>query len=149
MLLNIFIGLLMVAITVATQAFGSGFWLNFIAIKFYDLTNDKFKNRILRFLITTAFFLIIINLFQAFLWALMYYFHPGMNEFESIERATYFSLVTFTTLGYGDITLGADHRILSGIEAINGILLIGWSTALMFSAIQEIWKRRFKNKNTN
>ena len=146
MVLNIFIGLIMIAITVAIQALGTRFWMNSMATEVFDLTYTKFKKRILRFLITTAFLLIIMNLFKSFLWALMYYFLPGINEFEYIEKALYFSLITFTSLGYGDITLGADHRILSGIEAINGILLIGWSTALMFSALQEIWKRRFKNE---
>ena len=146
MILILFIGLIMVAITVVIQAFGTRFWMNSVATIIFNLNYDKFKKRILGFLITTAFLLTIMNLFQAFLWALMYYFLPGIYEFESLEKASYFSLITFTTLGYGDITLGTDYRILSGIEAINGMLLIGWSTALMFSALQEIWKRRFKNE---
>ncbi len=148
MFLNIFIGFIMIAITVVIQALGSRFWLNSYAYSVFKLPYVEFKKGVLKFLLTTAFLLIIMNLFQAFLWAFMYYLHPGITEFDTIEKATYFSMITFTTLGYGDITLGTDHRILSGIEAINGILLIGWSTALMFSAIQEITKRRFKNVNT-
>jgi voltage-gated potassium channel Kch len=61
---------------------------------------------------------------------------PGITEFDTIEKAIYFSLVTFTTLGYGDITISSANRILAGLEAINGILLIGWSTAYMFSVVQ-------------
>ena len=53
------------------------------------------------------------------------------------ERAVYFSIVTFTTLGYGDITLPYEEwRILSGVEALNGILLFGWTTAFLFAVVQ-------------
>jgi voltage-gated potassium channel Kch len=149
MLLNIFIGLIMVAITVTIQALGSRYWLETMANDFFNLTYDKFKKRIFKFLITTAFLLLLMNYLQAFLWALLYYSLPGITVLKTLEESVYFSLVTFTTLGYGDITIGTDHRMLSGVEAINGVLLIGWSTALMFSAMQEIWKRRFKNEIKN
>ena len=56
------------------------------------------------------------------------------------EEAAYFSFVTFTTLGYGDITLPYPIRLMSGIEAINGILLVGWSTALLFAVVQRTWQ---------
>ena len=148
MFLNIFIGLIMMAITVSIQAYGTKFWMNIFANNFFHLSSDKLKRKTIRFLISTGFILLLINSFQAFLWAIMYYFLPGITIFDNFEKAAYFSLITFTTLGYGDITLGAEHRILSGFEAINGILLIGWSTTLMFSAIQEIWKQRFKNLGT-
>ena len=58
----------------------------------------------------------------------------------------YFSLVTFTTLGYGEITISSANRILAGLEAINGITLIGWSTAFMFAVFQELIKKSFKKK---
>ncbi len=46
--------------------------------------------------------------------------------------------MTYTTLGYGDITLSGPWRIMSGIEAINGVLLAGWSTAALFALVQKI-----------
>jgi hypothetical protein len=58
----------------------------------------------------------------------------------TFEEAIYFSFVTFTTLGYGDITLPEIWRILSGFEALNGVLLIGWSTAMLFAVVQRTWK---------
>jgi hypothetical protein len=63
-----------------------------------------------------------------------------VEEIGTFEEAVYFSVVTFTTLGYGDITL-ADHqwRLLSGAEALNGVLLVGWSTALLFAVVQRCW----------
>ena len=50
----------------------------------------------------------------------------------SLEPALYFSTVTFVALGYGDIVLDAPWRLLSAIEAANGVILIAWSTAFMF-----------------
>ena len=77
----------------------------------------------------------------------MYMALPGITEFDSFEKALYFSMVTFTTLGYGEITIASDNRILSGLEAINGIILIGWSTAFMFAVFAEVIKKRMKNSS--
>ena len=52
----------------------------------------------------------------------------------------YYSFITLTTLGYGDITLSEGWRILSGIEALNGLLLVGWTTALLFAIVQKSLK---------
>ena len=55
-----------------------------------------------------------------------------LGVFDKLEPAVYFSLVAFTTLGFGDITLPEDWRILSGMTAINGLLMFGFSTAFLF-----------------
>ena len=60
--------------------------------------------------------------------------------YDNLPVTTYFSFVTLTTLGYGDITLSEGYRLLSGIQALNGILLVGWSTALMFAVVQKTWQ---------
>lgn len=47
------------------------------------------------------------------------------------ETALYFSASTFTTLGYGDVIPAPDHRLLAGVEGVLGLMLIGWSTAIL------------------
>ena len=47
---------------------------------------------------------------------------------------------TYTTLSYGDITLSPGWRLPSGIEAMDGILLFGWTTALLSTVAQRTWK---------
>jgi hypothetical protein len=56
----------------------------------------------------------------------------GLGLFDTFEAALYFSAVTLTTLGYGDITLPAQWRLLSGICAANGLLLFGLCAAFVF-----------------
>ena len=74
-------------------------------------------------------------LVEAAIWAGTYLYIGAITGF---EEALYFSIVTFTTLGFGDITLSADWRILCSFEAANGIILFGWSTALVYAFIQRI-----------
>lgn len=70
-------------------------------------------------------------------WALLY---MVLGEFQSLERALYFSTVTFTTLGYGDITLSARWQLLSGLEAASGIILFGVSTAFVFAVLKYLFE---------
>jgi len=102
------------------------------------LTVTQLQKRAVLILISTASFLIFIHLVQSGVWASLYLLLPGIDEFETFEKAMYFSLVTFTTLGYGEITIGSDSRLLAGLEAINGIILIGWSTAFMFAIFLKV-----------
>jgi hypothetical protein len=94
------------------------------------------SKKIVWILIYSAIFLLSLNFIEAIVWGFTYYLLPGITEFESIEKAIYFSLVTFTTLGYGDITINSANRMLAGFEAMNGVLLLGWTTAMMFSLLQ-------------
>ena len=48
-------------------------------------------------------------------------------------------MVTFTTLGYGDITLSQQWRLLSSFEAATGIIMFGWTTALVITTVQRVF----------
>jgi carbon starvation protein CstA len=48
----------------------------------------------------------------------------------------YFAFVNYTTLGYGDVLPVADWRLLAPMTALNGIMLIGWSTALIYAVLR-------------
>ena len=58
-----------------------------------------------------------------------------LGALQSYDDAFYFSLVTFATLGYGDIVLAPGYRIFGALGASCGSLMLGWSTALIFAAI--------------
>jgi hypothetical protein len=149
MLINVLLGLFIIGLTVVIQAQGTNYWLQkFITVQ-KRLSRETFKKRTVRILIGTSFFLILLHLIQASLWAFLYLLLPGISEFQSFEKAVYFSLVTFTTLGYGEITIDSTNRILAGLEAINGIMLIGWSTGFMFFVYQEILRKDVGPEKSN
>ncbi|MGE3249051.1 MAG: potassium channel family protein [Hyphomonadaceae bacterium] len=61
-----------------------------------------------------------------------------LGEMHTFEQALYFSTVTFASLGYGDIVLSTRWRVLSAIEAANGVILFAWSTAFLFSVTSRL-----------
>lgn len=147
MLINIIIGLIVVGITVIIQGYGTMFWVARYDNRKDLLTKGSFVHTGTRLLISTSIYLIFIHLIQAAIWAILYLYLPDINEFETFEKSMYFSLVTFTTLGYGEITIGSGNRIIAGLEAINGITLIGWSTAFMFAVFQDLIKNGIKKRH--
>jgi hypothetical protein len=80
-------------------------------------------------------FMFLVSLLDAVLWA---YTYLWVGAIEQLETALYFSMVTFTTLGYGDITLPSQWRLLASLEAANGIIMFGWTTALVAAVIQRL-----------
>ena len=132
------IGAGLVAITVAIHAFGTMAWIRTIAAQQRGGGIWRLQNP-LRLLIGTALVLIGLHCLQISIWAITYVYVLPEGVLDNIEAAVYFSFVTFTTLGYGDITLTEGWRLLSGIEAMNGILLVGWSTAILFAVVQRTW----------
>ena len=72
---------------------------------------------------------------EILLWALLY---RGLGLFPALEGSLYFSGITFTTVGYGDMTLPACWRLLSVAEAVDGVLMAGWSTAQLVYVVQRI-----------
>ena len=87
--------------------------------------------------------LFLATIIEVWSWALLYL---SLDAFQSIETAVYFSTVTFTTLGFGDIVLGEEWRLLSSFEAANGLLMFGWSTALIFVAVQWTYENRARSR---
>lgn len=86
-------------------------------------------------LCTVMLVLLMGNLAQMAIWAALFRY---LAEFKDFETALYFSGITFATLGYGDIILSERWRLLSALEAANGILMFGVSTAALTGMIIEI-----------
>jgi hypothetical protein len=62
----------------------------------------------------------------------------------SFNVSLYFSAETYTSLGYGDVVPTGDLRLLAGVEALNGLLLIGWSASYTFIAMERFWQAESK-----
>ncbi len=135
----------LIALCIAIHAVGTTWWLRFLIARFADDSGIFLPRKWLAVLILTALVLIGLHIIEILVWAIAFLVvAPG--ELESLETAFYFSAVTFTTLGYGDVTLSSEWRLLSGFEAIGGILLIGWTTAFMFAVLQRTWGSMARRK---
>lgn|SRR5215211_505761 len=73
------------------------------------------------------------NIIQIAFWALLY---TALGAFEDFETAAYFSGVTFTSLGYGDVVLSGRMRLLAPLQAANGLMMFGITTAVFIAAVQ-------------
>ena len=136
MLEPILIGTLLVAVCVVIHALGTSYWVGYLVKRHLGAGGRWRRKSDLWVLISTAVVLLGLHLVEVMLWALTYLWGVPAGQLDSFEEAAYFSFVTFTTLGYGDITLSTEWRLLSGIEAFIGILLVGWTTALLFAVLQ-------------
>jgi len=134
------VGITLQGLTFAIHAVGSTYWIEHLIKRYADHDGRWRRGSTMWALMSTGILLLMLHLSEALVWAVAFFLLPETPQLKTFEEAVYFSLVTFTTLGYGDITLGEQWRILSGAEAVNGILLAGWSTALLFTVVQRSWR---------
>jgi Ion channel len=90
-------------------------------------------------MLATVGVLLIAHVVEVFVWSAAYALlgaaPPGTN-------VVYFAFVNYTTLGYGDVVPVERWKLLGPLTAMNGILLFGWSTAVMFEVLREAMRRR-------
>jgi hypothetical protein len=84
------------------------------------------------------------NLAQVAVWAQLFLL---LDEFQQFNQAFYHSAVNFATLGYGDIVMSPRHKLLGPMEAINGVLMIGVSTAALMTTFQDAIRRTIEVRN--
>lgn len=85
-----------------------------------------------------------LHLIQTGLWA-VFYLTRGL--FSDFETSLYFSMVSFTTVGYGDVLLPSKWRLLGVLEAFSGVLLCGISTAFMFAVVNAVVQLRIQQRS--
>lgn len=134
---QLFWGSVIIAVTVLIHVTGL-----FILVKVLSLlspSSDKPTHRGHTYgLMTTAVAgIIAIHTLEIWLWASIYLF---LGEFSELETALYFSAVTSTTLGYGDITLSEQWRLLGTFESMGGLILFGVSTAFLLALFNRLFK---------
>jgi Ion channel len=89
---------------------------------------------------TAVMFALAAHLIEIALWASAFL---DVHEFSTMSAAFYHSAVNYTTLGYGDVAISPAWRLLAPIEAADGMLMFGVSTALIFTVIQRLVQTRF------
>jgi hypothetical protein len=86
-----------------------------------------------------AAWVILLHLLEITVWGLFYLW---IGAIPNLPSALYFSAVTYTTTGYGDIVLPEEWRLVGGIEALTGILMCGWSTGFFFAVVSRMYDTR-------
>jgi len=89
-------------------------------------------------MIATVSVLMVAHASEVIVWSLAY---AIVNAAPDNADLVYFAFVNYTTLGYGDITPLASWRLLGPMTAMNGVLLFGWSTAVIFEVLRRAMRR--------
>ena len=89
-----------------------------------------------------AALMIVLHLGEIAVWGLIYVWRGAMDDMTS---GLYFSAVTYTTTGYGDLVLPAESRLLGAVEALTGILMCGLSTASFFAVVSRIFEEKTRS----
>ena len=84
---------------------------------------------------------VVLHLTETTIWAI---FYQTWQLFPTFEASLYFSLTSYTTIGFGDVVLPDRWRLLGGIEGFSGILLSGLSTAFLFVIVSGLLQNRNK-----
>ena len=141
MLTNLLLGLPVVALCLLLQSL-----MIIYAMHYYVNRKSLVENTSLwssLFVVNGVMFLLLIgNLGQIAAWAFLF---NWLEEFEEFGTAFYHSAVNFGSLGYGDIVMSEEHRLLGAIEAINGVLMIGVSTAALMTTFQHALRKPLEN----
>lgn len=127
---NLALGTLMISLTVVIHTFGLMGVTHVMSWVTDRIRLHGHRSRML------AMNTVVIGVFavltaEVWLWAASFTLIGAVDDFET---ALYFSTITFSTVGYGDVVPHPEWRMLAALEGVNGFLLIGWSTAYLIAA---------------
>jgi voltage-gated potassium channel len=138
MLLPVLISVGIILVSIGIHGLGNTYLVLFLYKKQQNAIKKLGFKSAFKVLSFTALLLMLVHFLEIVIWAAAYLAIPEIRQLANFEEAIYFSMVTYATVGYGDIVLEPQWRIMSGFEAMSGILLFGWSTAMLFSIVQKI-----------
>jgi hypothetical protein len=96
--------------------------------------------------IRLAGWMVLFHMLEIFAWGLFYFWTQSMPDLHS---AIYFSAVTYTTTGYGDLVLPKEWRLVGAVEALTGVLMCGWSTGFFFAVVSRMYQSTVKQEKTD
>lgn len=134
------ISIFMTFLTVGIHTLGVSAWLDVLTKRYNFHYKKKEFLHLFRGVLMTAMTLIMLHVFEALLWAVLYISLPAQAGLKSFHDALYLSMITITTLGYGDVTLNHEWQILTGVEGMVGIVVFGLTTATLFVVLQRSWQ---------
>jgi hypothetical protein len=143
MLINMLLGLPIMVLCLMLQVV----WL-IVMVRYYAehryLLDESSHWSSVKLISIVMIILVLGNLAQIAIWALLFQL---LGEFQQFDLAFYHSAVNFGSLGYGDIVMSDRYKLLGALEAINGVLMIGVSTAALMTPFRDALQRSIIGKS--
>lgn len=135
MFVQIALGSVLLVITVIFASLS--FWLmEVVFARLHDwLLREPHRPKMMLVVVVASLWVLGIVTFGVWMWAFAFHL---LGVFGTLEEAVYFALVSFTTLGYGDVLLPHAWRILGGMAAANGLLMMGLLMALLVEVLRQL-----------
>lgn len=139
MLQQLLLALALTSLTVVLHALGTVYIAIPVTGVLKPATNSQALPRPVWSLIRLVSLLLVLHLIEVAIWAAAFTTAHVLPDFET---ALYYSLKSYTTVGYGDVLPPVSWRLLGPIEAAVGILMLGWSTSIIVAAVQRLYNTR-------
>ncbi len=139
MLFKLIMGSLMIVLNLGIQVWAVILIIRYLRRLMETSGIDLRSARDTRVLAVVMMFLFLGHILQFATWAALF---QWLGEFPDFETAFYHSTVNFTSLGYGDIVMSEQWRLLGALEAANGVLMFGLSAGLVLTVMQHLFTRR-------
>lgn len=135
MIIQIVLGAALLLVSILSA--GVSFWAMEVALMRFRpwLVRAPHHPKLLVVLLVAAIWILTQLTVGVWLWAMTFL---ALDIFGTLEEAVYFALVVFTTLGFGDVLLPVEWRLLSGMASLNGLLNIGLVTAVLVETLRQI-----------
>lgn len=135
MLAQILLALGLACTTVAMHALGTVFVIGPAIGWGYTRSDATPRMPPLLTLIALISLLLVLHLAEMAVWAMTF---AATGTLPNLESAFYYSLTSYTTVGYGDVIPPLPRRLLGPIEAAVGVLMLGWSTGIIVTVVQRL-----------
>lgn len=132
MLIQLILATAMVLVTVLVHLVGLAMLLRVLQLH-HRLV--RWRIRPITLLLTATIGIFAVHTVEIWLYAALYL---ALGAAPAFEEALYFSTVTYASIGYGDVLLDKDWRILGAIEGATGVIMLGWSTAFLVSLLSRL-----------
>ena len=132
---------LLVSSCVAIHGAGMIFGIRRLRNSWPRLDSDFALAHIFWLLVRVVYGLLLLHLVQILVWSAFYQMNGCFPDFAT---SFYFSAASYSTVGYGDVVLGPQWRILGAIEAVTGVLMFGWSTGVLFTLVHHLHSHYFR-----
>lgn len=129
-----------VAVTVLIHGYGLAILVRLLMVMKIDTGDPPHSNLHFDLRSTMPVLFVVLALFaihglEIWFYALVFL---ALGAMPHLEQAIYFSTITYATIGYSDMHLTAKWRVLAAIEGINGVILMGWSTAFFITIVARL-----------